>query len=80
MEVNKPFAGNGKCSKILNTFVILYSNKMYVFHKLLVGEANSCREDPDQNPFDLICIVCLSCVRNFRNSAIDTLIFLHNGV
>ena len=40
----------GKCSKILNTFLILVSNKMLIFragiHKVLVRIAK--REDPDQ--------------------------------
>ena len=40
----------GKCSKISNTFLFLFSNKMLIFragiHKMLVGIAN--REDPDQ--------------------------------
>ena len=40
----------GKCSKISNTFLFLFSNKMLVFragiHKMLVIIAN--REDPDQ--------------------------------
>ena len=40
----------GKCSKISNTFLILFSNKMLMFragiHKILVRIAN--REDPDQ--------------------------------
>ena len=40
----------GKCSKILNTFLSLFSNKIMVFragiHKFLVRVAN--REDPDQ--------------------------------
>ena len=40
----------GKCSKILNTFLVLFSNKMLVIragiHKMLVRIAN--REDPDQ--------------------------------
>ena len=40
----------GKCSKISNTSLILFSNKMLIFragiHKLLVKIAN--REDPDQ--------------------------------
>ena len=39
-----------KCSKILNTFLVLFSNKLLVFragiHKMLVRIAN--REDPDQ--------------------------------
>ena len=39
-----------KCSKISNTFLILFSNKilviMAVIHKMLVSIAN--REDPDQ--------------------------------
>ena len=39
----------GKCSKILNAFLFLFSNKMLVFragiHKMLVRIAN--REDPD---------------------------------
>ena len=39
-----------KCSKILNTFLFLFSNKMLVFragiHQMLVRIAN--REDPDQ--------------------------------
>ena len=41
---------NGKCSKILNTFLFLFSNKMLVIragsHKMLGGIAN--REDPDK--------------------------------
>ena len=40
----------GKCSKISNTFLFLFSNKMLVFRagiqKFLVRVAN--REDPDQ--------------------------------
>ena len=41
----------GKCSKISNTFLFLFPNKMMVItedgiHKMLVGIAN--REDPDQ--------------------------------
>ena len=40
----------GKCSKILNAFLFLFSNKMLVFmagiHKMLVRIANM--EDPDQ--------------------------------
>ena len=40
----------GKCSKIVNIFLFLYSNKMLVFragfHKMLVSIAN--RESPDQ--------------------------------
>ena len=40
----------GKCSKILNTFLFLFSNKMLVLragiHKMLSRIAN--REDPDQ--------------------------------
>ena len=40
----------GKCSKISNTFLILFSNKILIFragiHKILVRIAN--REDPDQ--------------------------------
>ena len=40
----------GKCSKILNTFLFLFLNKMHliraVIHKTLVGKAN--RQDPDQ--------------------------------
>ena len=39
-----------KCSKISNTFLILFSNKMFVImagiHKMLVKQAN--RGDPDQ--------------------------------
>ena len=41
-----------KCSKIMNTFLFLFSNKMLVInirsriHKMLVRTAN--REDPDQ--------------------------------
>ena len=34
---------SGKYSKILNTFLILFSNKMMVIHKMLVRRAN--RED-----------------------------------
>ena len=41
---------SGKCSKILNTFLFLVSNKMLLFmagiHKMLVRIAN--RENPDQ--------------------------------
>ena len=40
----------GKCSKISNTFLFLFSNKMllirFEIHKMLVRIAN--REDPDQ--------------------------------
>ena len=40
----------GKCSKILNTFLCLFSNKMLTvkayIHKMLVRKTN--REDPDQ--------------------------------
>ena len=40
----------GKCSKILNSFLFLFSNKLLVFragiHKMCVRIAN--REDPDQ--------------------------------
>ena len=40
----------GKCSKILNSFIFLFSNKMLVIragiHKMLVGTAKG--EDPDQ--------------------------------
>ena len=43
--------GLGKCPKILNSFPLLFSNKMLVFragiHKMLIRIAN--REDPDQN-------------------------------
>ena len=43
----------GKCSKISNTYLFLFSNKMLVFkagiHKLLVRVAN--REEPDQTAF-----------------------------
>ena len=39
-----------KCSKISNTFLVLFSNKILIFrtgiHKMLVRIAN--REDPDQ--------------------------------
>ena len=45
----------GKCSKILNTFLFLFSNEMLVFrtgiHKMLIRIAN--REDPDQTASDL---------------------------
>ena len=41
----------GKCSKIPYTFLVLFSNKMYVIragiHKMLVRIVN--REDPDQS-------------------------------
>ena len=68
----------GKCSKILNSFLILYSDKRLVFragiHKMLIRIAN--REDPDQKQSDLgLC--CLSrpfwqetSVRNFRTFTI----------
>ena len=50
---------NDKCSKIPNTFLFLFSNKMMVIcagiHKLLVWLAN--REDPDQS--DLVLSCCL---------------------
>ena len=43
-------ADYGKCSKISNTFLFLFSNKMLIFragiHKMLVRIAN--REYPDQ--------------------------------
>ena len=50
-----------KCSKLSNTFLFLFSNKMLVFrtenHKMLVRITN--REDPDQKQFELgLC--CLS--------------------
>ena len=45
-----PYDKHGKCSKISNTFLFLFSNKMLVIragiHKMLVRIAN--REDPDQ--------------------------------
>ena len=47
---NNPLQLYGKCYKISNTFLFLFSNKMLIFragiHKLLVGIAN--KEDPDQ--------------------------------
>ena len=45
---------NGKCSKILNTFLFLFSKKMVIrvrIHKMLVRKAD--REDPDQKQYDL---------------------------
>ena len=40
----------GKCSKILNAFLLLFSNKMLLFnagiHKMFFRKTN--REDPDQ--------------------------------
>ena len=43
----------GKCSKILNTFLFLFSNKIMVFmagiYKMFVRIAK--REDPDQTAF-----------------------------
>ena len=45
------FENYGKCSKISNTFLFLFSSKMLVFeagsHKMHIRIAN--REDPDQN-------------------------------
>ena len=42
-----------KCSKMLNTFLFLFTNKILVIragiHKMLVRIAN--REDPDQTAF-----------------------------
>ena len=44
----------GKCPKILNTFLFLFSNKMLVFragiHRMLV------RKDPDQSDLGLHCL------------------------
>ena len=51
--VSSYFRAYGKCSKILNTFLLLFSNKMLVFsagsHKMLIRITN--REDPDQTDF-----------------------------
>ena len=51
----------GKCSKILNTFLFLFSNKMLVIrtgtHKKFVRIAN--REDPDQTASEeAVCFWC----------------------
>ena len=47
-EISKSY--HGKCSKILITFLFLFSNKMLVFragiHKILIRTVN--RGDPDQ--------------------------------
>ena len=44
------FLNYSKCSQILNTFLFLFSERMFVMgavtHKMLVRKAN--REDPDQ--------------------------------
>ena len=49
----------GKCPKISNTFLVLFSSKMLVIkagiHKMLVRIAN--REDPDQTIW--VCTLCL---------------------
>ena len=48
--INREVNMSGKCSKILNTFLFLFSNKMLLIkagiHKMLVRIAN--REDSDQ--------------------------------
>ena len=53
----------GKCSKILNTFLFLFSNKMLVFRagfqKMLARIAN--REDPEflRSSLIWVCSICL---------------------
>ena len=45
----------GKCSKILNTFLFLFSIKMLIragIKKMIVGKAN--REDPDQTASEAV--------------------------
>ena len=58
----------GKCSKILNTFLFLFSTKLSVIragiHKMLVRIAN--REDPDQTASDRS-LPCLSMATSVRN-------------
>ena len=48
----------GKCSKISNTFIFLFLNKMLVcraiIHKMLIRVAN--REDPDRSDLGLFCL------------------------
>ena len=68
----------GKCSKILNTFLFLFSTKLLVtragIHKMLVRIAN--REDPDQTASDpgLRCLPMplwqATSVRNFKTFAV----------
>ena len=73
-----------KCSKISNTFLFLFSNKMLVFgariHKFLVRVAN--REDPDQTassekqsdlglPYLSEPFLQVASVRNFRTFTIS---------
>ena len=68
---------NGKCSKILNTFLFLLLNELLItkagIHKMLVRIANS--EDPDQTASSGL--YCLSqpfwqttCVQNLRTSTV----------
>ena len=56
------FSYYGRCSKISNTFVFLFSNKMLVIwagiHKMAVRIAN--REDPDQTASSDLDLHCLS--------------------
>ena len=51
--MNEEFGTDSKYSKISNTFLFLFSNKMLVFragtHKLLVRIKN--REDPNQTEY-----------------------------
>ena len=69
----------GKCSKISNTFLLLFSNRMLVIkagiNEMFVRIAN--REDPDQTDvLILVWTVCLgifirfelNCVQNLRTS------------
>ena len=50
--------GYGKCSQILNTFLVWFSNKMLIFragkYKLLVRIAN--RENPDQTASSVLLV------------------------
>ena len=66
-----------KCSKISNTFLFLFSNKLLVIkagiHKMLVRIAN--REDPDQN--NLLGLHCLMS-RPFWHATLVLIFFLEN--
>ena len=66
----------GKCSKILNTFLVLFSNKMLVIragvHKVLVRIANSRLLLRMHSDLGLHCLsMQATSVRNFRTADLD---------
>ena len=75
---------NGKCSKILNTFLFLFSTKMLVImagiHKTHVSIANS--GDANQTALGLHCLSRHFCqatsAQNFRTFTVSQLISLNN--